>query len=225
MAARPDDPGPTPREIQERLWAERTEEPFLIYRDGEGRQVIHVLGSSSEHVTIGRRPDNDVALTWDDEVSRVHAQLERVGGEWVVVDDGLSRNGTFVNGEQTPTRRRVTDGDRIVVGETALLYRAPSAATWHSTVSIPSGRDRIPVTPAQRQVLVGLCRPLKASAYAAPATNREIAEELHLSVDAVKAHLRVLFDRFGLEDLPQNQKRARLAAMALVDKLVNERDF
>ena len=35
MAARPDD-GPTPREIQERLWAERTQEPFLVYRDGDG---------------------------------------------------------------------------------------------------------------------------------------------------------------------------------------------
>ena len=138
MAARPDD-GPTPREIQERLWAERTREPFLVYRDGDGRQVIHVLGSSPEHVTIGRRPDNDVALTWDGEVSRVHAQLERVGGEWVVVDDGLSRNGTFVNGEQTPTRRRVTDGDRIVVGETALLYRAPSDATGTRPSRSPPG--------------------------------------------------------------------------------------
>jgi FHA domain-containing protein len=225
MATRPDD-GPTPREIQERLLAERTQEPFLMYRDAEGHQVIHILGSSAtRNITIGRRPDNDVALTWDEEVSRVHAELERVGGEWVVVDDGLSRNGTFVNGEQTATRRRLSDGDRIVLGETPLLYRAPGDAAWGSTLSIPTSRDRIPVTPAQHHVLVGLCRPLKASAYAAPASNREIADELHLSVDAVKAHLRVLFDRFGLDALPQNQKRARLAAIALVDKLVNERDF
>ena len=61
-------------------------------------------------------------------------------------------------------------------------------------------------------MLVALCRPLKDSAYAAPATNKDIADEVHLSVDAVKAHLRVLFERFGLDDLPQNQKRARLAA-------------
>jgi pSer/pThr/pTyr-binding forkhead associated (FHA) protein len=215
----------TPRDVQERLWAERTGEPFLIYRDGAGQQVIHLLGAGAEHVTIGRRPDNDVALTWDAEVSRVHAQLERIGGEWVVVDDGLSRNGTFVNGEQTTTRRRLGDGDRVVVGETGLLFRTPSDAAWHSTVSVERNRDRIPVTDAQRKVLVALCRPLKESAYAAPASNREIADELHLSVDAVKAHLRVLFDRFGLDELPQNQKRARLAALALVDKLVSERDF
>jgi hypothetical protein len=31
----------------------------------------------------------------------------------------------------------------------------------------------------------------------------------------VKTHLRVLFHKFGIEDLPQNQKRARLAEIAL----------
>jgi pSer/pThr/pTyr-binding forkhead associated (FHA) protein len=187
--------------------------------------VIHTLLPNVERVTIGRRPDQDVALTWDGEVSRVHAQLDRIGGEWTVVDDGLSHNGTFVNKEQVPGRRRLADGDRLVLGETAILFRAPNQGAWRSTLSVRTGRQQIPVTPAQRNVLAALCRPLKASAYAAPATNRDIAEELHLSVDAVKAHLRVLFDRFGLEALPQNQKRARLAALALVEKLVSERDF
>jgi pSer/pThr/pTyr-binding forkhead associated (FHA) protein len=224
MSASPD-PGSTPVEVRERLWAERAQEPFLIYRDGDGHQVIHMLSSGAPRITVGRRPDNEIALTWDGEVSRVHAELERVGGEWVVVDDGMSRNGTFVNGERTPARRRLHNGDRVVVGETAILYRAPDDGAWRSTVSVPTGHAGIPVTPAQRAVLVGLCRPLKLSAYAAPASNREIAEGLHLSVDAVKAHLRVLFDRFGLDELPQNQKRARLAALALVEKLVTERDF
>jgi DNA-binding NarL/FixJ family response regulator len=74
-------------------------------------------------------------------------------------------------------------------------------------------------------VLVALCRPLKDSAYASPATNKEIADEVHLSVDAVKAHLRVVFERLGLEDVPQNQKRARLAALALVNGMVRQHDF
>ena len=46
-----------------------------------------------------------------------------------------------------------------------------------------------------------------------------------VSVDAVKAHLRVLFERFGLDDLPQNQKRARLAAVALVNGVVKQHEF
>jgi DNA-binding CsgD family transcriptional regulator len=60
--------------------------------------------------------------------------------------------------------------------------------------------------------------------FATPATNKEIAEEVFLSVDAVKAHLRSLFERFGLENLPQNQKRARLAATALLQGIVTARD-
>ena len=48
-----------------------------------------------------------------------------------------------------------------------------------------------------------------------PATNEQIAPELHLSVDAVKAHLRQLFRRFDIEDLPQIQKRTALVRIAI----------
>jgi DNA-binding CsgD family transcriptional regulator len=215
----------TPAEIQRRLEAERRGVPFLLFRDGGGRQVIQELPGDAATVTVGRRTDNDIALEWDLEVSRVHAQLERVGGEWAVVDDGLSRNGTFVNGERVAARRRLRDGDRVVFGETAVVYRMPEASGWQSTAAVRIPEAGGPLTPVQRQVLVALCRPLKLSAYATPATNREIAAEVFLSVDAVKAHLRVLFERFGLEGLPQNQKRARLAAAALVNGVVAERDF
>ena len=215
----------TPVEIQRRLEAERRGVPFLLFHDGGGRQVIYELPADTTAVTVGRRTDNDVALPWDLEVSRVHAQLERVGGEWAVADEGLSRNGTFVNGERVTGRRRLRDGDRVVFGETAIVYRMPETTGWQSTAAVRIAGAGGPLTPVQRQVLVALCRPLKLSAYAAPATNREIAAEVFLSVDAVKAHLRVLFERFGLEELPQNQKRARLAAAALVNGVVAERDF
>jgi DNA-binding CsgD family transcriptional regulator len=215
----------TPAEIKERLDAERRGAPFLLFHDGAGRQVIYELPPEAPTVSVGRRTDNHVPLPWDPEVSRVHAQLERVGGEWAVIDDGLSRNGTFVNGERVTGRRRLRDGDRVVFGDTPVLYRMPEASAWQSTAAVHLGDSGGPLTPTQRQVLVALCRPVKLSAYSAPASNREIAEEVFLSVDAVKAHLRVLFERFGLESLPQNQKRARLAATALVNGVVAERDF
>jgi hypothetical protein len=44
-------------------------------------------------------------------------------------------------------------------------------------------------------------------------------------VDAVKAHLRVLFERFGLQDLPQNQKRASLAATVLLNGVVKAHEL
>jgi hypothetical protein len=203
----------TPAELKERLAAERRGTPFLLFRDDAGHQRIVELDEGAPPVTIGRRPENDVALPWDHEVSRVHAQLERVGREWSLIDDGISRNGSYVNGERLDRRRRLRDGDRLCFAESS------------STAAVSAGHGDIPLTEVERKVLVALCRPLADSAYASPATNREIAEEVHLSVDAVKAHLRVVFERAGLADLPQNQKRARLAALALVNGLVRQRDF
>ena len=102
----------SPAEVKARLDAERRGVPFLLYRDGDGAQVIVALDGP---VTVGRRPERDVALPWDTEVSRLHAQLEPVGSDWIVVDDGLSRNGTYVNGERVNGRRRLRDGDRMVL--------------------------------------------------------------------------------------------------------------
>lgn len=211
----------TPAELQARLEAERQGAPFLVYHDGVGRQVIQALAPGT--LTVGRGAGCDVALAWDREISRLHAQLEATGGQWVLVDDGLSRNGSFVNGERVVGRRVLRDGDRLVFGDTPVLYRS-AANDDSSTVVIPESPATILLTPTQRKILVALCRPVRDSAFATPATNREIAAEVFLSVDAVKAHLRSLFERFGLEALPQNQKRARLAATALLQGIVTARD-
>ena len=73
----------TPEELRERLIAERRGTPFLVYRDSDGSQVIVELAEASRRLTIGRR-DNDIALSWDGEVSRLHAVLELVGVDWVL---------------------------------------------------------------------------------------------------------------------------------------------
>jgi DNA-binding CsgD family transcriptional regulator len=51
-------------------------------------------------------------------------------------------------------------------------------------------------------------------ALARPSTNQEIAEELFLSAEAVKSHLRVLFAKGGLDSVPQSEKRVRLVEYA-----------
>ena len=215
----------TPREIQERIHAERRGESFLLYRNGDGAQVILTLEGDGP-VTIGRREGNDVCLDWDTEVSRAHAQLERAGAEWTVMDDGLSHNGTRVGGSRVTGRRRLRDGDVIEVGGTRIAFCAP-AGDSPSTPTVTSVGPHVAelLTPAQRRVLVALCRPFKDSSYSTPATNQQIADELFVSVDAVKSNLRALFAAFGVDDLPQNQKRASLALQALRSGVITRRDL
>ena len=214
----------TPRELSARIAAERGGAPFLLYRDGDGNQLI--LALEGERITIGRRTTNEVPLDWDSEVSRVHAALERAGDDWTLVDDGLSHNGTWVGGERVVGRRRLRDGDVIKVGGTTVAYCAPKEGS-SSAATVTSVGPHVAelLTPAQRRVLVALCRPFKESTYSTPATNQQIADELVVSVDAVKSNLRALFSTFGIDDLPQNQKRASLALRALRTGVVTRREL
>lgn len=213
----------TPRELQERIAAERGSRAFLLFRDGDDRQVIVDLDGGAERLTVGRR--GDVRLDWDEEVSRVHAALERLGEEWLISDDGLSRNGTWVNGERVTGRRRLRDGDVITAGRTAIAFRSPASDQADATVSALGPGLGALLTPAQRRVLVALCRPFRDQSYAMPATNQQIADELVVSVDAVKSTLTALFTAFGVDHLPQNQKRATLALQALRTGIVSRRDL
>ena len=216
--------GASPAELQARIAAERGEVPFLIYRDESGVQVVLPLPGAP--VTVGRRRSNDVCIDWDEQVSRLHAQLERVGQDWTVVDDGLSHNGTFVNGERVGGRRRLLDGDLLRFGETVVAYRDPGQGQSQPTAVAVDQLTAADLSDTQRRVLTALCRPFKdAGAFATPATNREIAEEVFMSVDAVKTHLRTLFGKFGVEHLPQGQKRLRLVERVLQTGVISERDL
>ena len=198
--------------------AEAAGTPFLVLRDETGAQRIVALSDDREAAIIGRSPDNDVPIEWDDRVSRTHAQLTRVGRRWHVEDDGLSRNGTFVNEQRVHGRRGLRDGDVVRVGHTAIVFRAPVAGAGASLPTAPESRlaEPLPLSPGQRRVLVALCRPcLVPGGPHPPASNEQIAAELHLSIDAVKAHLRQLFRRFDIEQLPQIQKRTALVRIAI----------
>jgi predicted component of type VI protein secretion system len=214
----------TPVELQARLHAERRGTLFLLLRDpGDGQQLVELAGAGPR-VTVGRNAANHVALPWDPEVSRVHAALECAGDEWTVVDEG-SRNGSYVNGERLQGRRRLRDGDVLTVGRTPVVYVAPGDREADATAAA-SGTAAVAVTPAQRRVLVALCRPvLSPDGTGVPASNRQIADELVLGADTVKAHLRTLFEAFGIEDVAQNAKRAVLARTAVERGLVTQGDL
>jgi hypothetical protein len=215
----------TAPELKAQIEAEREGRPFLVFRNGSGEQAIQQLAADAE-LWVGRAGSADVRLGWDAEVSTLHAQIEVVRDECTLVDDGLSRNGSFVNEERVHGRRHLRDGDALRFGQTVIVYRRPGEDAPEATVPAGEVPAAATVSPAQRKVLLALCRPYKDNdAFATPATNQQIAEELHLSVDAVKTHMRALFEKLKVGDLPQNQKRVALAERGLQTGIVNRREL
>ncbi len=202
--------------------AESAGAPFLFLRDAQGEFTIVALDDTTR-LTVGRNPDNDLALDFDGRVSGVHAVLEQLGGAWAVEDDGLSRNGTFVNGIRVSGRHRLRDRDWLRVGDTVVVFRNPAEAADPGTIA---ATEHAPpdVTPAQKRVLIALCGPQVRERRATPATNQEIADECVLSLDGVKSHLKELYNRFRMDQVAQNDKRAELARRALETGVVTERE-
>lgn len=186
--------------------------PFVALRDDHERLQLRSL-DPTRPLVFGRSEETDVRLTWDPVVSRVHAVLALVGGSWTIEDDGLSLNGTRVNGERVRGVRRLRDGDVVGLGTTLVLFRDPGDESVLTTLA--ENAPQVEVSPAQRRVLLALVRPLVGERPRAPASNQQIATELFIGVQTVKSHLRALFALFGVDDIPQNQKRAALADVVL----------
>jgi pSer/pThr/pTyr-binding forkhead associated (FHA) protein len=216
--------------------------PYLRYRDGDARERVHQLDAPGP-VTIGRSSEADIALTWDARASRAHARLELVGddpvGDWTVVDDGPSRNGTFVNGQRVHERIRLRPGDRLVLGGTAMRFCAPTDAAGAAaspgattdldaiergseTMVLPTGArlTRESLSDTQRRVLAALARPVERSA-GAPATDEQIAAATFLSTETIRATLTALCLRLGLQSLPEDERRAKLAQRALASGVLD----
>jgi hypothetical protein len=211
--------------ISERVEAERTGRPFLLYRDGDDSQRLFVFEPGAVNASVGRRPPSDLLLDWDDRVSRLHARFERVQAGWEVVDDGLSRNGTFLNEERLSGRCRLKDGDTLRFGTTTVTFRSPERE--QSAPMDPAGTPgAVRLSSTQRRVLMALCRPYKArSGFAGPATDEQIAEELFLSTGVVKTHLSVLCAKLGVEQLADDETRIQLVERALSVGLISHRDL
>ena len=213
----------SPAELKDRLEAERSGIPFVHWRGADGQRIVAL--TDRDRFTVGRGEEVDVSLE-DEQVSRLHAEIARIAGEWTLADDGLSRNGSFVNGERLGGRRRLADGDVLTFGASEVVFRAPIPPPGDATVAAPDRPEPAELTQTQRKVLIALCRPFRdGSAYATPATNQQIADEVFLSLDAVKGHLRTLFEKFAVGDLPQNQKRVRLVELALRSGAISMRDL
>jgi class 3 adenylate cyclase len=121
--------------LHDRIEAERRGSAYVVFQDPTGKQQVVTLEDDQEKVAIGRRVENDIALAWDQEVSREHAQLLRGAEGWTLVDED-SRNGSYLNGQRVSGRHPLRDGDVLRFGDTVVLFRAPVGDKRRKEVSL-----------------------------------------------------------------------------------------
>jgi hypothetical protein len=211
----------TPAEQEERQAALDRGQPFLLFRDGDGRQRIFHLEGLNDSITVGRRYEADISLPWDPEASRLHAELSYRAGEWTIVDDGWSQNGTWVNGLRLAGRRRLADGDLVKIGRTIMGFHQPGSNGPGPTMVEAELSATPRFSEQQQRILRALCKPLFADGDGFnPSSDLEVSEDTGIDVEVVTQELDLLARLFGLEDMPRPERRAEVALLAVRSGLV-----
>jgi len=90
---------------------------FII--QGRNKGARYDLAIHDGAISIGREAGNFVQLD-DNEVSRRHAEIRRVGDQFIL-GDLKSSNGTYVNSQRVE-RRELAPGDQIQMGRSVLIF-------------------------------------------------------------------------------------------------------
>lgn len=100
-------------------------------------------------IRLGRDPASTIPLH-DTEVSRNHAEIRLIEGEYSISDLNSS-NGTFVNGQRI-RQHQLVSGDQLQVGSTLMLYTGPAEESQEDLAEVVS--IGAPAEPADRSRIV-----------------------------------------------------------------------
>ncbi len=120
----------------------------LVVMNGAARGAIVPLNG---RLTIGRRPENDLALA-DEQVSRFHATIGQ-DSHGFYVEDLASRAGVWVGGHRVQGRQPLTPGSHLLLGQTEILFElapeeptTPDVKAWSEDTEIPDAPTPEPNT-------------------------------------------------------------------------------
>ncbi|SDO88625.1 regulatory protein, luxR family [Nakamurella panacisegetis] len=160
----------------------------LEVHDGSRRRTVSVM---VDPVRIGRDETCEVQLPGDPTVSRLHAILRTQDGHWVVQDGG-SRNGTYLNGRKVSGPAAIRSCDRLLIGDYVVVFQGDEDAPVQTIDA--QGRDltrtRLETGLSAREldVLRLVC---------AGHGDLQVAGELFISVKTVHSHLDRIRDKTG----------------------------
>lgn len=84
-----------------------------------GPQAGTILDFDKESVAVGRGPENDIVLSLDAKVSRLHGEFRRSEGGWKVINLS-AKNYILINGERHPFQE-LKPGDKVQFGDTIIV--------------------------------------------------------------------------------------------------------
>ncbi len=111
--------------------------PFIRFETGPDKGEVRPVRAGS--ISIGRSPDNDIVIQ-DATVSSSHAVIAFINKSHFV-EDLNSANGTFVN-QVRIHRKRLREGDEIVIGKTRLVYYGSSVEGQAEKLPIKRRKSR-----------------------------------------------------------------------------------
>jgi pSer/pThr/pTyr-binding forkhead associated (FHA) protein len=166
--------------------------PHLMTRDG-GRIPLE-----AEPIGIGRDDTCGISLISDRLVSRAHAEISEVEGQWVLSDLN-SRNGTLVNGRKI-RQHPLRGGDVIVIGTQEFTFVTDEDPHATEAADIQPDKSLIDLTKREREVLVLVSQGL---------TDLQIGTSLFISANTVRSHLERIGEKTGL------RRRSELTRLAI----------
>lgn len=95
--------------------------------------VLKEIPVEKELITIGRKPDNDIEID-NLAVSGHHARIFKAG-DWFLIEDLDSLNGTFVNGKMI-RESPLKNGDEVLIGKHILKFVSTEVTTTHEPVPV-----------------------------------------------------------------------------------------
>jgi pSer/pThr/pTyr-binding forkhead associated (FHA) protein len=118
----------------------------LVCLTGKSKGESYVL--MGNRIVIGRGEKADIRLD-DTKASREHAEITKVGPNWVVTDLG-SQNGVVVNDKKV-TQKQLSESDKLIVGQTVFKFAKVEVAGKVKAASVqeedtgPKRKNMVPV--------------------------------------------------------------------------------
>ena len=155
ITAELDHPGLTrklnPDDLGDKLLKEKDRRtPVLIIMQGAEIGRRHVIRQPS--ITMGRDPEKaDVSVLEDQWISSVHLIITTSGNN-IYVEDAGSTNGTFLNGKRISRRKRLAEGDKLMIGKTVFKFTLHDAFEdkFHRQLEFLMNVDELTRLPVKR---------------------------------------------------------------------------